>query len=522
MNQDTVPINAEPQVEKPIKPIDNTTQLVEDNKKSMETSNQNTIITQVVNTFKNSEDIIEALQRLATEIPNSVLLNFFDKFLAIIENVLSKIQDQLGLDIELKDPDQAMAEIQKNLPKIKFRMLLTGVILKEMVQDPELQKVWSEFIEIFQDKYFQPFLIATLATLKEYEPQIEAQGEKVEKIVSKVINRTGDAASDAFGNVIAGIPYVGTVVSGLGGLDNIAKMVIANVDAWGELFLETSYRLAVTLKKISPEGLKALDGTIDMVINAYNTYLAVKNSIDKWNALAQGVKFNPDLGLSADKLTDMMMKKAENAGTLPGTKVEQPAAKIETPPVEEAVKPIASPEPVKIEEATPKIETPQPEKAVTPIPTPEPVKVEQTQEKIETPQPEKAVTPIPTPEPAKDDQDELNDLLADIKDGDYDETIFRSPQNLLEDFNESTSIEKINNAINSRKKTDNFKNKGFNTKTQALPTNISSGRTNINEGMPSIQQSNLAPSVKVTSGGKRKKTRKKRRKKRTKKKSRKR
>ena len=45
MNQDTVPINAEPQVEKPIKPIDNTTQLV-DNKKSMETSNQNTIITQ--------------------------------------------------------------------------------------------------------------------------------------------------------------------------------------------------------------------------------------------------------------------------------------------------------------------------------------------------------------------------------------------------------------------------------------------------------------------------------------------
>ena len=495
MNQDTVPINAEPQVEKPIKPIDNTTQLVEDNKKSMETSNQNTIITQVVNTFKNSEDIIEALQRLATEIPNSVLLNFFDKFLAIIENVLSKIQDQLGLDIELKDPDQAMAEIQKNLPKIKFRMLLTGVILKEMVQDPELQKVWSEFIEIFQDKYFQPFLIATLATLKEYEPQIEAQGEKVEKIVSKVINRTGDAASDAFGNVIAGIPYVGTVVSGLGGLDNIAKMVIANVDAWGELFLETSYRLAVTLKKISPEGLKALDGTIDMVINAYNTYLAVKNSIDKWNALAQGVKFNPDLGLSADKLTDMMMKKAENAGTLPGTKVEQPAAKIETPPVEEAVKPIASPEPVKIEEATPKIETPQPEKAVT---------------------------PIPTPETAKDDQDELNDLLADIKDGDYDETIFRSPQNLLEDFNESTSIEKINNAINSRKKTDNFKNKGFNTKTQDLPTNISSGRTTINEGMPTIQQSNLAPSVKVTSGGKRKKTRKKRRKKRTKKKSRKR
>ena len=75
--------------------------------------------------------------------------------------------------------------------------------------------------------------------------------------------------------------------------------------------------MAVTLKKISPQGLVALDGTIDMVINAYNTYLAVKNSIDKWNALAQGVKFNPDQGLSADKLKDMMMQKAESAGTLP-------------------------------------------------------------------------------------------------------------------------------------------------------------------------------------------------------------
>ena len=115
--------------------------------------------------------------------------------------------------------------------------------------------------------------------------------------------------TDAFGNVIAGVPYVGTVVAGIGAADNIAKMVIANVDAWGELFLETSYRLAVTLKKISPQGLVALDGTIDMVINAYNTYLAVKNSIDKWNALAQGVKFNPDQGLSADKLKDMMMQK---------------------------------------------------------------------------------------------------------------------------------------------------------------------------------------------------------------------
>ena len=354
MNEDTVPINTEPQVEKPIEPIENTTQLVNDNKKSIEPSQENTVITHVVNTFKNSENAGEALYRLATEIPVGLLLNFFDKFLAIIEGVLSKIQDQLGLDMSFENPEDAMAEIKKNLPKIKFRLLLTGVILKEMVQDPELQKVWAEFIEIFQDKYFQPFLIATLATLKEYEPQIEAQGEKVEKIISKVINRTGDAASDAFGNVIAGVPYVGTVVAGIGAADNIAKMVIANIHGWGELFLETSYRLAVTLKKISPQGLVALDGTIDMVINAYNTYLAVKNSIDKWNALAQGVKFNPDQGLSADKLKDMMMQKAESAGTLPSQAppeipVSDAVPLAEAKPVVEAkpISPVKSDKPIK-------------------------------------------------------------------------------------------------------------------------------------------------------------------------------
>ena len=354
MNEDTVPINTEPQVEKPIEPIENTTQLVNDNKKSIEPSQENTVITHVVNTFKNSENAGEALYRLATEIPVGLLLNFFDKFLAIIEGVLSKIQDQLGLDMSFENPEDAMAEIKKNLPKIKFRLLLTGVILKEMVQDPELQKVWAEFIEIFQDKYFQPFLIATLATLKEYEPQIEAQGEKVEKIISKVINRTGDAASDAFGNVIAGVPYVGTVVAGIGAADNIAKMVIANIHGWGELFLETSYRLALTLKKISPQGLVALDGTIDMVINAYNTYLAVKNSIDKWNALAQGVKFNPDQGLSADKLKDMMMQKAESAGTLPSQSppeipVSDAVPLAEAKPVVEAkpISPVKSDKPIK-------------------------------------------------------------------------------------------------------------------------------------------------------------------------------
>jgi len=277
-----------------------------------------TIINHVVQTFKNSEDIGEALERLATEIPVAVLLNFFDKFLAIIEGVLAKVQEKLGVDAEFKDPENAMKEIKENLPKIKFRILLTGVIFREIAQDPEILKTWTEFTDIFQNKYFQPFMIATLATLQEFEPQIEEQGDRVAKIMSKVVNRTGDAVSDAFGNVIAGVPYIGTVVAAVGSADNLAKIIIANINGWGELFLETSYSLSVTLKKVAPNGLMALDGTIDMVLNAYNTYLAVKNTLDRFNSVAQGIKFNPDEGYNANKLTDMIMKSAESSGTLPG------------------------------------------------------------------------------------------------------------------------------------------------------------------------------------------------------------
>ena len=302
------------------------------------------VINHVVETFKNSEDISEALNRLATEIPEALLLNFFDKFLAIIEGVLAKVQESLGVEMDLKDPDKAMEEIKENLPKIKFRILLTGVILREIAQDPEILAVWTEFIEIFQNKFFQPFLIATLATLQEFEPQIEEQGDRVAKIMSKVVNRTGDAVSDAFGNVIAGVPYIGTVVAAVGSADNLAKIIIANINGWGELFLETSYRLSVTLKKVSPNGLMAVDGVVDMVINAYNTYLAVKNTIDKYNSLAQGIKFEPDQGLNADRLTDMLMNKAESAGTLPDQEREPNVAPPPIP-VAEAV-PVAEAKPL--------------------------------------------------------------------------------------------------------------------------------------------------------------------------------
>ena len=164
--------------------------------------------------------------------------------------------------------------------------------------------------------------------------------------MSKVVNRTGDAVSDAFGNVIAGIPYIGTVVAGIGSADNLAKIIIANINGWGELFLETSYRLSVTLKKVSPNGLMAIDGVVDMVINAYNTYLAVKNTIDKYNSLAQGIKFEPDQGLNADKLTDMLMNKAESAGTLPdqsAPEVPVAEAEAEAEPVKKPIDPKAVP-----------------------------------------------------------------------------------------------------------------------------------------------------------------------------------
>ena len=89
----------------------------------------------------------------------------------------------------------------------------------------------------------------------------------------------------------------------------------------------------------------ALDGTIDMVLNAYNTYLAVKNTLDRFNAVAQGIKFNPDEGYNADKLTDMIMNKAESAGTLPNQTGEPSAPPLENPVNETSELPEAQPAP---------------------------------------------------------------------------------------------------------------------------------------------------------------------------------
>jgi len=237
---------------------------------------------------------------------------------------LARIQDKLGLDMELKDPEQAMIDIQKNLPKVKFRLLVTGVILKEMLQDPELLEVWGEFIKIFQNKFFRPFLIASLATLKEFEPQIRDQGEELEDIIRKVINRTGDAAVDAMNNVVCGIPYVGTIVCGIGAVDNIAKMIIPNVEGWGVLFLDTSYRLSITLQKVAPQALAALDGIIEMVINAHNTYTAVVGTIDKYNSLIQGLDFDPKKGMTTEEVTNMIKNRAKENGTISSPPVNTP------------------------------------------------------------------------------------------------------------------------------------------------------------------------------------------------------
>ena len=325
------PVVTEPvAVAEPIKPV------VAEPQKSLQKTEDNEVIQKVIDTFKNSKNIGEALQRLANDIPITLLLNFFDKYLTIIESVLARIQDKLGLDMELKDPEQAMNDIQKNIPKVKFRLLVTGVILKEMLQDPELLEVWGEFIKIFQNKFFRPFLIASLATLKEFEPQIREQGEELEDIIRKVINRTGDAAVDAMNNVVCGIPYVGTIVCGVGAVDNIAKMIIPNVEGWGVLFLDTSYRLSITLQKVAPQALAALDGIIELVINAHNTYTAVVGTIDKYNSLIQGLEFDPKKGMTTEEVTNMIKSRAKENGTISSPSVNTPVV----PTVDPATKPV--------------------------------------------------------------------------------------------------------------------------------------------------------------------------------------
>ena len=53
--------------------------------------------------FVNSDNLPEALQRLAEEVPFDVFRNLLTKYLKVITSILDKMFDVLGLDMENPD-----------------------------------------------------------------------------------------------------------------------------------------------------------------------------------------------------------------------------------------------------------------------------------------------------------------------------------------------------------------------------------------------------------------------------------
>ena len=88
--------------------------------------------------------------------------------------------------------------------------------------------------------------------------------------------------------------------------------------------------------------MAALDGIIEMVINAHNTYTAVVGTIDKYNSLIQGLDFDPKKGMTTEEVTNMIKSRAKENGTISSPPVNTPVvdAKPVTPVVD--AKPVAT------------------------------------------------------------------------------------------------------------------------------------------------------------------------------------
>lgn len=276
--------------------------------------------------FVNSNNIAQSLLRLAVEPSAGIVRRLVSKFIGLLVSIMDRILELLG--VALTDPDK----LYENIDKAKHNAKLLTMIMMYILEDPEIRENIRQVAIALNDSALRPFLAAALITFKEIKPAIdEAEEELIEKI-KEGIRRTGDGATDAIENVIAGVPGVGNAWSAISGVASVAQSGQSVVETTLKLILETTYRILELLRKTNVPGLESVDSFIDFGINAYNTYTNVLNKFDAINAAVQQLQFNPKDVMSKEKFVSELKKQDEaaqammpaNMQTKPTTPMTQP------------------------------------------------------------------------------------------------------------------------------------------------------------------------------------------------------
>ena len=281
--------------------------------------------------FINSTDTGQSLLRLIKEPPAAVVRRLVAKFIGLLVSIMDRMLELLG--VSLTEPDK----LYENIGKAKDRSQLLTMIMLNVLEDPVIRENIKQLAIALNDSALKPFLAVALITLKEMEPAIDEAEEKLIERLKEGIRRAGDGAWDALENVIAGIPVYGNAFSALSAITSAIQAGQTIIQTNLQLILESTYRILGTLRKTNVPGLEAVDSFIDFGINAYNVYTNVTNKFDEINATMQQLNFQPQEGLTKNKLVqDMkaqgdaakaMMPEGLNAATNPQpSSVPAPAA----------------------------------------------------------------------------------------------------------------------------------------------------------------------------------------------------
>jgi len=281
--------------------------------------------------FINSTDTGQSLLRLIKEPPEAVVRRLVAKFIGLLVSIMDRMLELLG--VSLTEPDK----LYENIGKAKDRSQLLTMIMLNVLEDPVIRENIKQLAIALNDSALKPFLAVALITLKEMEPAIDEAEEKLIERLKEGIRRAGDGAWDALENVIAGIPVYGNAFSALSAITSAIQAGQTIIQTNLQLILESTYRILGTLRKTNVPGLEAVDSFIDFGINAYNVYTNVTNKFDEINATMQQLNFQPQEGLTKNKLVqDMkaqgdaakaMMPEGLNAATNPQpSSVPAPAA----------------------------------------------------------------------------------------------------------------------------------------------------------------------------------------------------
>jgi hypothetical protein len=298
-----------------------------------------------------SEDINEALTKLFTGGPVMLVDQLSLQTINVVDTLLQKVLNELG--IEKIDENTDITQLTEDANK---KIIFLAKLWYLALSDPEVQEQ-MKLLSALLEEQIQPVLNTLTLALKEVNIQIEKETDKMEKIATRAVTRIGDAATDSMGTVIAGAPPpIGTAYAALSAIDNLLKMITETARSAGEVGLSTTNGVLELVNKVAPEQLEAINGVVDVALNAVNTYRSIQESIDKLNAQIAGAgqkpiedAYNEKVYMTQKGLMDNLQERSAQQKAASAAALKDDGPEIEVPDDAEAAsiadaKPITTPE----------------------------------------------------------------------------------------------------------------------------------------------------------------------------------